>query len=211
MKDTKASEEKSTTTETTKKVEDPNPLVFIPIRGLTAFIQIPGILIFSILGGYFMGRFGFNFLFLIILAHISCYAFYRRVRFYNRTLDQLCLEKKNIDSIGVFETVEWMNHITKKFWEVSEQKVSSIIFNEVNNVLKVSASKKAFSIKLAEITLGSRPPIIEKISFIESSPEKLMLEVAVSFIPIMASEEILKYFKYERTHWNTHIGTHTLN
>lgn len=182
-----------------------NPLDFTPLGGLSGFLKIPGILIFAILSGYLVGRFRLSFFFLIVTGHIVYYAFSRRVKAYTRTLEAISRETHKRESLGEFETVEWMNHIISKFWEVAEQGVSSIIFNEVNNVLKKISLKPGLSLKLTEITLGTRPPIIERISFLENAEDKIVLEFAVNFIPVQASEDVLSYFKRERAHWNTYI------
>lgn len=182
-----------------------NPLSFIPKTPFTKFFKLPGIFIFCIFSGYLIGRLGFNFIFLFPIAHIAYYYFERRVKEYSRTLEVIQREKKTNESLGEFESVEWMNHIIKQIWDVSEQTISSIIFNEVNNVLKKHAAKKGFSVRLAEITLGTRPPVIEKIAFLRNSNNCIVLEFATHFIPVQASDEILSYFKKDRAHWNTYI------
>jgi len=182
-----------------------NPLDFKPTSTFTSFIKIPGILVFSILAGYLIGKFHFNFIFLIPVAHILYYIFNRKVTDYTRTLEAVYKEKSIKEKLGDFETVEWMNHITNRFWNVAEQEVSSIIFNEVNNILETAIPTKALSIRLSEITLGTRPPVVERISFLEKSEDCIVLEIAANFIPVQASEEILSYFKKQRNHWNTYI------
>lgn len=182
-----------------------NPLQFSPGNAISRFLKLPGILIFCIFSGYLLGRYGFNFIFLFPIAHIAYYYFSRRVQQYSRTLEVMKREEQLKEVLGEFETVEWMNHIIKKFWDVSEQTVSSIIFNEVNNILTMHATKQGFSIRLGEITLGTRPPVVERISFLKNSDDSLVLEFATHFIPVQASDEVLSYFKKERTHWNTYI------
>lgn len=182
-----------------------SPLSFAPVRGLPAFLKVPGILLFCIVLGYLVGRLRFSFIFLLPVAHVAYYVFSRRVAEYRRSLETLCRENAAQQHLGEFETVEWINHIIKKFWDVSEQTVSSIIFNEVNNTLSKISKNQPFDIRLSEITLGTRPPVIERISFVQNSENKLVLECASNFIPVQASEEILAYFKKERSHWNTYI------
>lgn len=201
---TEVPKEKPTLSEEARKTQD--PLNFEPQLWFTKIVRIPGIFIFCILCGYLIGRLGFSFVFLLPIVHISYYYFNRRVNIYKRTINTLAREKERFDSLGEFESVEWMNHLIKKFWEISEQTVSSIIFNEVNNIImKKVSSSQPFDIRLAEITLGTRPPSVERISFVQNAEGKIVLEIAASFIPIEASEEILAYFKKERSHWNTYI------
>lgn len=190
--------------EDARRIQD--PLNFEPQSWFTKIIRIPAIFIFCIVCGYLIGKLGFSFVFLLPIVHISYYYFNRRVNIYKRTIDVLAREKDRIESLGEFESVEWMNHILKKFWDISEQTVSSIIFNEVNNIImKQVSTSQPFDIRLSEITLGTRPPLVERISFVENAEGKIVLEIAASFIPIEASEEILTYFKKERSHWNTYI------
>ncbi|ELA42559.1 uncharacterized protein VICG_00311 [Vittaforma corneae ATCC 50505] len=182
-----------------------SPLSFAPIRGLPTFLRVPGILLFCIVLGYLIGRWRLSFIFLLPVAHVAYYVFNRKVVEYRRSLETLCRENTIQQHLGEFETVEWMNHILKKLWDVSEQTVSSIIFNEVNNTLSKISKNQPFDLRLSEITLGTRPPVIERISFVQNSENKLVLECASNFIPVQASEEILAYFKKERSHWNTYI------
>lgn len=182
-----------------------NPLDFAPQSGLANFLKVPGILIFSIFAGYLVGRFRLSFIFLVVVGHIVYYVFNRRVKAYTRTLEAISRNAHKKESLGEFETVEWMNHAASKFWEVSEQGISSIIFNEVNNALKKISAKPGLNLKLSEITLGTRPPVVERISFLENAEDKIVLEFAINFIPVQASEEVLSYFKRERAHWNTYI------
>lgn len=187
------------------KKSSTKPLNFEPSGGLSAFLKVPGILIFCILSGFIIGKLNFSILFLLPIAHISYYIFNRKVTEYKRSLENFSKIQKVQENLGRFETVEWINHILKKFWEVSEQAVSSIVFNQSNNFLSDISKSKPFQLKLAEITLGTRPPIIERISFLQNSENRLVLECACNFIPVQASEEILAYFNEERSHWNTYI------
>lgn len=187
-----------------------NPLDFSPRTALTKFLKLPGIFIFCILCGYLIGRYQFNFIFLLPIAHIAFYYFNRRVKEYSRTLQVIKMEESVQQSLNEFETVEWMNHIIKKIWDVSEQTISSIIFNNVNNVLVQQATKQGFSVRLAEITLGTRPPVVERISFLKNSEDSIVLEIATHFIPVQASDEVLSYFRKERNHWNTYIELHAI-
>lgn len=189
--------------ENAREIND--PLGFKPLSGLAKAVKIPGLLIFCILVGYFIGRFRMNFIFLLPVGHIAYYFFNRRVKEYKRSIEALEMEKVRNDLVHGFETVEWINHIVEKFWDVSEQTVSSIIFNEVNNVLNKVSEKQPFKIRLSEITLGTRPPVVERISFVQNAESRIVLECATNFIPVQASEETLAYFKKERSHWNTYI------
>lgn len=181
-----------------------NALSFSPIEGLPAVLRVPTILLISIIISYAIGKAGFSFIFLIPLAHITYYVFSRRVTEYRRTLEALSKDKAR-EEVTSFETAEWINHIIKKFWDVSEQSISSIIFNEANNVLIKMSKKLPIKLKLCEITLGTRPPVIERISYLETAENRLIIECAANFIPVNASEEILAYFNDERSHWNTYI------
>ncbi|KAM0679980.1 Tricalbin-2 [Glugoides intestinalis] len=189
--------------ENARKIND--PLGFKPLSGLAKAVKIPGLLLFCIILGYLIGRFKLSFIFLLPVGHIAYYFFYRRVKEYKRSIEALEMEKVRNELVHGFETVEWINHIVEKFWEVSEQTISSIIFNEVNNVLKKVSEKQPFKLRLSEITLGTRPPVIERILFVQNAESRIVLECATNFIPVQASEETLAYFKKERSHWNTYI------
>jgi len=180
-----------------------NALSFNPIDGLPAVLRVPTILILLIVVSYAIGKAGFSFIFLLPVGHVAYYVFSRRVTEYRRSLEALSRDATRDEN--TFETVEWINHTIKKFWDVSEQSVSSIIFNEVNNVLNKVSKTLPIGLRMLEITLGSRPPVIERISFTQTAENRLILECAANFIPVNASEEILVYFKNERTHWNTYI------
>lgn len=182
-----------------------NPLDFAPKTPLETFFKLPGLILFSMTFSYLLGRFNFNFIFVIILGYTIYNIFNRRVLFYTRALDAISIDSVRSKTIDSHETVEWLNHIVRRFWEASEHSISSLIYNEVNNILKDKGNISIASIRLSEITLGTRPLVIEKISHISSEPDKIILEVAANFIPTEASEEVLRYFKGDRPHWNTHI------
>ncbi|KAI4292300.1 hypothetical protein PAPHI01_1574 [Pancytospora philotis] len=182
-----------------------NPLDFAPRAGLFALLKIPAIIFFGMLIAYAVGRFGFNFLWMAPVAHVVYFVFRRRVESYTRTLETLHSEKDRRAALGEYETVEWLNYIVKKFWEVSEARVSSEIYSAVNRELKANTPKVLKSLKLTELTLGTRPPVVERIGFISRNDDAISIEFAVNFIPMQTSEDLLYYFGEEKKHWNTCI------
>ncbi|KAI5148558.1 hypothetical protein ENBRE01_0396 [Enteropsectra breve] len=182
-----------------------NPLGFEPGNGITYFLQLPGLLFGAILCGYLLGRFKLSVFLLLIPAHIIYFILKRRAKTYERTLEALNKEKHRKDNLGEFETVEWLNYIVRKFWEVSESSVSSMIYTEVNKVLKENTPKILKSLKLTELTLGTRPPVVERIGFINKNEDVIIVECAVNFIPVQTSQDLLAYFGEEKRHWNTCI------
>lgn len=182
-----------------------NPLDFSPKSGIFWFIKLPSIVFIGMLFSYILGRFGFNILFVLLLCHCVYFIFKRRVKKYALSLDTLSKEKARKESLGEFETVEWLNYIVRKFWEVSEAAVSSQIYSEVNNVLRQNLPPFIKSLKLTELTLGTRPPVVERIGFISTNEDSIIVEFAANFIPLQTSEDILAYFSGEKKHWNTCI------
>lgn len=182
-----------------------NPLEFRPAGGLLFFMRLPFIIISGILVGYLLGRFHYSILLLLPVGHVVYYVLRRRARAFARTVESLSKAKVRRDSVGEFETVEWMNYIVRKFWEVSEAGISSQIYSIVN--MELRKNKPAFlkSLRLTELTLGTRPPIIERIGFMDKSDEVITLECIFNFIPTETSEDVLFYFGEEREHWNTCI------
>ncbi|KAI5170250.1 hypothetical protein PAEPH01_1273 [Pancytospora epiphaga] len=182
-----------------------NPLDFRPSGGLFYFVKLPGILVFGMALGYLIGRCRFSILLLLPLAHIIYYFFKRRADKFALTYQTLLREKDRRDTIHEYETVEWLNFIVQKFWEVSEARVSSEIYSAVNRELKANTPKILKSLKLTELTLGTRPPVIERIGFLNKIEDAITIEFAMNFIPMQTSEDILQYFGEEKKHWNTCI------
>jgi Ca2+-dependent lipid-binding protein len=81
----------------------------------------------------------------------------------------LSIEKSRKEALGEFESVEWLNHIVQRFWDVSEAGISSLIYNEVNNVLLKNTPGMLTSLRLTELTLGTRPPVVERIGFVSQT------------------------------------------
>lgn len=183
-----------------------DPLSFRPLSsGPLAMLKLPGIIIFGMFVAYYLGRRQLNIVFLLVLCHIVYYAFRRRVAAYRRSIEALAADKARRESLGAFESVEWMNYIIRKFWEVGEASISSQIYSEVNKVLKANTPKMLSSLKLSELTLGTRPPVVEKIGFVDRNEDSVLVEFAMNFIPLQADEDVLFYFGDEKKHWNTCI------
>lgn len=182
-----------------------DPLDFSPKGRFFNFVKVPGIIFFGMVLAYLIGRYRFNMLFVLPVAHIVYFVFKRRVKHFSLTLETLLKEKDRRDAVGEYETVEWLNYIIRKFWEVSEAGVSSEIYSAVNRELKANTPKILKSLKLTELTLGTRPPIVERIGFLNKNEDSIIVEFAMNFIPMQTSEDILFYFGEEKKHWNTCI------
>lgn len=182
-----------------------NPLDFKPRSGLSYFVQVPGVILFGMVIAYLIGRYRMSVILLLLAAHVVYAVFRRRVRAFELSLETLGKEKSRKEDISGFETVEWLNYIIRKFWEVSEASVSSQIYSAVNKELRANTPKMFKSIRLTELTLGTRPPVVERIGFIDKNDDSMIIEFAVNFVPLQTSEDILYYFGEEKSHWNTCI------
>ncbi len=91
------------------------------------------------------------------------------------------------------EHVEWLNYIIRKIWYVSEEGLCSEIFATVNEALRQKTPKVLKRLRLTELTLGTRPPVIDKVAFFDIGDEKITVEFGMSFIPLY-NDDILAYF-----------------
>lgn len=187
-------------------------LRFHPESEWLQLLRLPSIIVFGMLAGYAIGACRYNVLLLLPVAHVVFYVFMRHVSAYKRSLENLFKRKFNtIDNNNAIkgteslsETVEWLNYIIRKTWEVGEEGVSAHIFTAVNEALADKRPRMLTSLRLRELTLGTRPPVVTSVRHVETE-EGMCLEFAIEFTPVQTDRDILVYFGEERRHWNTCI------
>ncbi|ORD94246.1 TCB2 [Enterospora canceri] len=178
-----------------------NPLDLSPTNPILRMLKVPGIIFCSTIGGYLVGKLGARPFYLVLIGH-CIYAFYRRrVSQYQLSVDTIMGQAERLKSMGEHESVEWMNYVVRRAWLNVEAAVSSEIHSAVNKVLKANCPKFLKSIKLSEITLGTEPPVVERVKFVDEREDVVVLEASVAFVPLQ--DEAV--FTEPRSHWNTCI------
>lgn len=183
-----------------------NALEIEPNQGIFFYLKLPSIIFFATLSGYLVGRFNLSYIYILFIGYAIYTVYQRKIRKFSNSLKSLInsntrREKSKYNG----ESVEWMNYIVEKFWEVAEPIISSDIYQNVNRELLKVCPPFLNDLKLTEFTLGSRPPFIDKISFHSSKDNKVTLDVNVGFVPLETSKDAVDYFLGEKRKWNSKI------
>lgn len=177
-----------------------SPFDLEPYNPILRAFKIPGIIFTAALGGWIIGKLSAKPFYLVIIGHLVYYYYTRQVKQYKASLYSKLNQIDRINNIPGYESVEWINYIIKRFWINIEAAISSEIHSATNQILKKNCPSFLKSIKLSEITLGTEPPIIEKVKFIDKADDIVFLEVALSFIPLQDTDIIIN--DKMKTHWN---------
>lgn len=177
-----------------------SPFDLEPYNPILRAFKIPGIIFTAALGGWIIGKLSAKPFYLVIIGHLVYYYYTRQIKQYKTSLYSKLDQINRINNISGYESVEWINYIIKRFWINIEAAVSSEIHSTTNQILKKNCPSFLKSIKLSEITLGTEPPIIEKVKFINKTDDIIFLEVALSFIPLQDTDIIIN--DKMKTHWN---------
>lgn len=178
-----------------------------PKEGLFFYLKIPGLIFGGVIAGYIIGRLKFSIVNIFIIAYIIFFVYNRKVKKFTRSLKSLIYyntKREKIRNCG--ETVEWLNYIFRKVWKVVEPVVSSQIYQEVNNKLLKITPPFLNGLRLVEFTLGSRPPSIEGVSYMNMDDDNtLAIEADVAFIPLETSKDAANYLEGNQNNWNLKI------
>ncbi|KAI5192625.1 hypothetical protein NECID01_2018 [Nematocida sp. AWRm77] len=171
--------------------------------------KIPGIVLFSCMSGYILGRGGYTPLVLIPLLYTIAYVFYRRIGEFKKGVEAFIYFSIRKQTVSKYEQVNWMNEIMEKTWRYVESSVSKILLLRVNAILRKIKLPMINDIKLEEFTLGGQPPVIEGIRIRHSDKESLIMDVSMHFMPTMADDQKnvfeLAGIEGRETDWNSNI------
>lgn len=177
-----------------------------PKEGMFFYIRIPALIFLGSLAGYFIGRMGFSVVNLFFVGYMIFFVYNRKVERFTRSLKSLVYHNARREKArNNGETVEWLNYIVRKFWEVAEPVVSARIYQEVNNELLKICPPFLNGLKLTEFTLGSRPPFVEGISYINMEGHMLAIDVEMAFVPLETSRDAVNYLENDHKNWNSKI------
>lgn len=144
-----------------------------------------GIIIFSCISNWIVGRFGGGLAWVILLLAI-CATYYRTsIRRLRRNVRddisrQLARSKLETD----FESAEWMNSFLTKFWIIYEPILSATIVASVDQVLATTTPEFLDSMRLAFFTLGTKAPRIEHVrTYPKSEDDIVLMDWRFSFTP----------------------------
>ncbi|KAH9412221.1 hypothetical protein HK407_01g01140 [Ordospora pajunii] len=183
-----------------------NILDIQPRSGVFFYIRIPGLIFVGALAGYLIGKFNFSVVNLFFVGYAIFFVYNRKIDRFTRSLKSLVYHnarKEKARNNG--ETVEWLNYITRKMWEVAEPVVSAQVYQNVNNELLKVTPPFLNGLRLTEFTLGSRSPIVEGVSYINMEGHALAVEMEVAFIPLEASKDVVRYLEGDQKNWNSKI------
>jgi Ca2+-dependent lipid-binding protein len=190
-----------------KSVEEfQSSLEIEPKEGPFFYMRIPAIVFVGTLAGYLVGRLRMSITNVFIIGYIIYFMYRRRIDQFTRSLKSLVYHNTRREKArNVGENAEWLNHIVKKFWEVAEPATSAQIYQQVNTELLKISPPFLTSLKLTEFTLGSRPPFIHDISYMNVEGNTIVLELSLGFVPLETTKDAADYFLSERTNWNSKI------
>lgn len=177
-----------------------------PKEGVFFYIKIPGLIFAGAIAGYVIGRWGFSIVNLFFVGYVIFFVYNRKVGRFTRSLKSLVYHNARREKArNCGETVEWLNYVVRKFWEVAEPVVSAQVYQQVNNELLKVTPPFLNGLRLTEFTLGSRSPFVEGISYINMDGHTLAIEIEVAFVPLETSRDVVNYLENDRKNWNSKI------
>lgn len=122
----------------------------------------------------------------VIIIMVTCGTYYRtslrRVRrnFRDDIIRQLAKDRLETDS----ETIEWMNSFLVKFWPIFAPNLATSVIQSVDQVLSTSTPSFLDSMRMAEFTLGTKPPRMEHVkTYPRMEDDIVMMDWNFSFTP----------------------------
>ncbi|CAD24998.1 similarity to HYPOTHETICAL INTEGRAL MEMBRANE PROTEINS [Encephalitozoon cuniculi GB-M1] len=177
-----------------------------PKEGLFFYIRIPGLIFVGSVAGYIIGKTGLSVVNLFFVGYVIFFVYNRKIERFTRSLKSLVYHSARQEKArNNGETVEWLNYIVKKFWEVGEPVISAQVYQQVNNELLKVTPPFLNGLRLTEFTLGSRSPFIEGISYISMDGNTLAIEIDVAFVPLEISRDVVNYLENDSKNWNSKI------
>lgn len=180
-----------------------------PTEGFFFYLRIPALIFFGVFGGYIVGRFKLSIFYILFVSYIVYFVYTRKIRKFTNSLKSLINNNTRREKSKYSgETVEWINYIVEKFWDVAEPIISNDVYQNVNRELLKVCPPFLNELKLTEFTLGSRPPFIDKITYHSSKDNSVTLDINLGFVPLEASKDAVDYFLGEKKKWNSKIILH---
>jgi Ca2+-dependent lipid-binding protein len=141
---------------------------------------------FGIFSAWFVGRFGWSFVWILIILSFVGGAFRRNFQNakYKIEIDAgrlLALRRMEDEA----ETVEWLNKFVHRFWTQYEPSLSESIKDSVGSTLASSKPAYLDDLLLSVFTLGSMPPRIESIRSLAKTPDDVhIMDIDFNFTPV---------------------------
>ncbi|KAK6089497.1 hypothetical protein P3W45_001496 [Vairimorpha bombi] len=180
-----------------------------PKEGFFFYLRIPSLIFFGVFGGYIVGRFNLNIFYILFVSYTVYFVYNRKIRKFTNSLKSLINDRTRREKSKYSgESVEWINYIVEKFWDVAEPIISNDVYQNVNRELLKICPPFLNELKLTEFTLGSRPPFIDKITYHSSKDNSVTVDINVGFVPLEASKDAVDYFLGEKKKWNSKIILH---
>lgn len=177
-----------------------------PREGLFFYLRIPALIFAGAAAGYAIGRLGLSVVNLFFVGYGVFFVYNRKVGRFTRSLKSLVYHSARREKArNNGETVEWLNHVVKKFWEVAEPEVSAQVYQRVNSELLKITPPLLNGLRLTEFTLGSRPPFIEGVSYMNVDGNVVVVDADVAFVPLETSKDAVNYLENGQKNWNSKI------
>lgn len=135
---------------------------------------------------YVFARYGFSFLWLIVVLLCASSVYRAEFRRFNRDVrDDMARINASNRLEDELETMEWLNSFLAKFWVIYMPALSEMVMFQANEVLKDNAPGFGIeAISLDEFTLGSKAPRVDSIkSYTRKGKDHIEMDWAFSFTP----------------------------
>ena len=157
----------------------------------------PPIILYCVFLGAIIGYMNLSFLWLGVIIYILTSFAYGEIDRLKRVLKKEAY-KENAQMLlaSQSESVEWLNHIIGRIWNVLEPDVSKSLKNSIELVL--ASSKPGFleSLKMPLFTIGSTAPVFSNAKVYPSLEQDLInLDLDFNFEPEMSEDEGTKGLK----------------
>lgn len=157
----------------------------LPASAFGDWYHNTGIIIFSALSCWIIGRCGGGLAWLILVLAI-CGTYYRtsirRVR--RNVRDDLTRQLAKSKLENDTESAEWINSFLSKFWVIYEPVLSATIVASVDQVLATTTPAFLDSMRLSFFTLGTKPPRIDEVkTYPKTEDDIVLMDWRFSFTP----------------------------
>jgi Ca2+-dependent lipid-binding protein len=143
------------------------------------------IILFASLSAWIVGKLGLGIIYVVILMAVSSTYYRTSVRVMRRNArDDIVrsLAKQRLETEA--ETVDWMNSFLDKFWVIYEPVLSASIIASVDQVLATTTPTFLESMRIAEFSLGNKPPRMEHVkSYPKEEDDIVLMDWKFSFTP----------------------------
>ena len=162
------------------------PLTDIETPLWLRFKILPNSLYVAVIGGYLFGMLNASILWcFLLLACIHSFV-YGEIETLKRNLI-FSAQRENATYLLSHhsETVEWLNHILSRFWNVYYAALSEDLHRNIDLVLDSACPSFLDSLKLKVFSLGSTPPVFSNAQVYPSlEPDLISLDLDFGFEPL---------------------------